>query len=1315
MMKIRIILISLLLLFVSCAQPEIEFFGSISGIVKDIQTNEVLQNVKVTMSPGGESQLTGGDGLFSFEELEQTEYTISFVKDGYNDESQKVVVKPGMSSSVQISMMPVLPELHVSTNLLDFNEQLSTLSVDITNTGKGELLWNVVENIDWLEASACEGTISRGTSSVVFTIDRSDLEEGNHMNSFVISSNGGSVTIVVMVSVVAIQFEVSPMIMDFSTVQNEMMLTISNKGNRSFEWHAKTANDWVKLSKNSGLLSKEDYVNIVISRENLSPGKYTSEIVFNAESGRVSVPILMEVAVNEKPTVTAERAEATYNGAVLYGTVVSVGSDKITRHGFCWGESENPTIEDNFSNLGDCSGPKAFESIVRNLKSETVYYYRAYAENAAGLSYSDKIHSFMTAGLPRIPEVSTISIADVTSTTASVKGSIRSLGNVEKLAAYGHVWSTEPGPTIDNGALTNHGETTSASSYVSNLTGLQAATNYYIRSYATNEKGTAYGEELVFETLKEEVKLVTSEVRDIIHNAATVAGKILYSGGHKIVERGVCWDVKAMPTIEESHVISDMSSDEYLCRISGLNMETSYYVRAYVKTEDDIVFYGSDIKFTTTKEVKLPQLSAVSISEISISSATFSAEIEDKGNSEITECGFCWSSVAEPTIEDNKVCCDTQEMILTKKMKSLREGTRYYVRAFAKNAMGIAYGEIGTFETIAIREPSLDVVSVSDISTSGATFVSRVLDNGGAEITECGFCWSDSSNPTVRDNIIPCDPESWEMGKNVVDLVDGTKYYVRSYAVNTKGVSYSEVVEFETLQIIKPSLGSLSISAIGRSTANVSSSIISNGNSEITEYGFCWNISPAPTVYDNKVLCEYSVFNAKLTELPYLTTIYVRAYAMNEKGTSYSEEECFVTLDIDVWDGTTAGKFAGGVGTVSDPILISSANQLKLLSHNVNEGTTYSGVYFKLTSSMSLANIEWTPIGNSNRAFGGVIDGDGYEITDLIITTSSSYSGLVGNNSGTLINIKVSGTVYGGESSAGICGNNTGSIEKCINNVLVLSSNGGVAGVCGRSTGTIIGCRNLANIEGGDCCGGIVGSGVASNCVNEASIKGRNGVGGIVGACELESYNSLVRSINNCMNRGSVMGVGNVGGIVGSSHIIAKCDNTGPDTIVSLGINNCSNLGQIVGETYAGGICGNVYVAGAYYHGNGGYSDYPGNQGQIGINNCVNTNINGLIGNLSFGNSYPTHSSYYQSVFWDYSNSYYLYDISNNIGQENPIGTESGSGNYYTRSAVGCYLKGNKSNDIVDLLNTGAQSNSTYLNWKYELIDGYVCPVLVFE
>jgi len=101
------------------------------------------------------------------------------------------------------------------------------------------------------------------------------------------------------------------------------------------------------------------------------------------------------------------------------------------------------------------------------------------------------------------PYIFTRSVTITSNTSADVGGEIINLGGPEVIE-HGHCWSVNPNPTISNDH-TELGSTTEIGEFTSNLLGLNAESFYYVRAYATNDNGTAYGDEVVFQTLPEPV------------------------------------------------------------------------------------------------------------------------------------------------------------------------------------------------------------------------------------------------------------------------------------------------------------------------------------------------------------------------------------------------------------------------------------------------------------------------------------------------------------------------------------------------------------------------------------------------------------------------------------------------------------------------------------------------------------------------------------------------------------------------------------------------------------------------------------------
>ena len=132
------------------------------------------------------------------------------------------------------------------------------------------------------------------------------------------------------------------------------------------------------------------------------------------------------------------------------------------------------------------------------LTPNTAYTYRVYSYNAAGNSptYSNEV-TLTTNNIIFLPTLTTTTPISITTTTASSGGNITSDGGAT-ITSRGVVWSASPNPTIALATKTTDG--TGIGSFTSSIEGLNANTTYYVKAYATNSVGTAYGNELSFTT-----------------------------------------------------------------------------------------------------------------------------------------------------------------------------------------------------------------------------------------------------------------------------------------------------------------------------------------------------------------------------------------------------------------------------------------------------------------------------------------------------------------------------------------------------------------------------------------------------------------------------------------------------------------------------------------------------------------------------------------------------------------------------------------------------------------------------------------------
>lgn len=188
------------------------------------------------------------------------------------------------------------------------------------------------------------------------------------------------------------------------------------------------------------------------------------------------------------PTLsTSQVLDVKSDSATVVGFVVAQGSGFDSK-GVCYGTAANPTVDNNKVAYQGESSTATFKVVLSGLDYATKYYARAYAVGSNGPIYGEQM-TFTT--LPVIPTVVTDSAYATSGTSAKGGGNVTNDGGAA-VTARGVCYSTNSNPTTaDN--ITSDGNGTG--SFTSTLTGLSGTTTYYIRAYATNSAGTAYGQQ----------------------------------------------------------------------------------------------------------------------------------------------------------------------------------------------------------------------------------------------------------------------------------------------------------------------------------------------------------------------------------------------------------------------------------------------------------------------------------------------------------------------------------------------------------------------------------------------------------------------------------------------------------------------------------------------------------------------------------------------------------------------------------------------------------------------------------------------------
>ena len=220
---------------------------------------------------------------------------------------------------------------------------------------------------------------------------------------------------------------------------------------------------------------------------------------------------------------------------------------------------------------------------------------------------------------------------------------------------------------------------------------------------------------------------------------------------------------------------------------------------------------------------------------------------------------------------------------------------------------------------------TVTTVNVTEIGTTTAKSGGNVSNDGGSTVTKRGVCWSKTANPTTTDQVTEDGSATGLFTSSLVGLQSNTVYYLRAYAVNSKGTSYGNEISFKTTESGNlATLTTVSISAIGKNAATSGGNITSEGSSSVTSRGICWNVSTNPTTLNSKTVDGSGTgsFSSSLTSLNPNTKYYVRAYAVSAAGTAYGDELSFTTTS----DGQLPTLTTTDVTAISANTAVSGGN-----------------------------------------------------------------------------------------------------------------------------------------------------------------------------------------------------------------------------------------------------------------------------------------------------------------------------------------------------------------------------------------------------
>jgi uncharacterized protein (TIGR02145 family) len=169
---------------------------------------------------------------------------------------------------------------------------------------------------------------------------------------------------------------------------------------------------------------------------------------------------------------------------------------------------------------------------------------------------------------------------------------------------------------------------------------------------------------------------------------------------------------------------------------ASLNAQTTMNIYQSNGTVLQIPISSIDsITYTVNNPGNLATLTTLSVGNITNSSANSGGSISATGGSSVTQRGVCWSTSQNPTTASSSTNDGNGTGSFTSNLTGLTENTTYYVRAYAINSAGTAYGNQQSFFTSTNGSGNVSNPGAG-VTYNGYTYSSVVLGNGQEWMSE---------------------------------------------------------------------------------------------------------------------------------------------------------------------------------------------------------------------------------------------------------------------------------------------------------------------------------------------------------------------------------------------------------------------------------------------------------------------------------------------------------------------------------------------------------------------------------------------------